>query len=75
MGLIDKFKDLASKGEQLVAEHPGQIKDALEKAEQTVDQHTGGKYHKKIAHAAGKAEEFVDKQSNKGSSTMPSPPS
>lgn len=59
---FDGLKDLTKKGQDLVAEHPDAVKEALRKATLAADRTTGGKFRQKLYAAEAKAAEFVDKQ-------------
>jgi hypothetical protein len=61
MGLGDKFKDMAGKAQDAVAEHKEQIQDAVGAASVAADRKTGGKYTDKIHKFGQKANEAVDR--------------
>lgn len=67
MGLFDELKGMAEAAEQVAAEHPDQVKSALQGLENVVDKQTGGTHHDQIAGAAAKAEEYIDKQAKPSS--------
>jgi hypothetical protein len=59
MSLQDRLRKLAEKAEDLGAEHKEELEKAIQKAEQAADAQTGGKYHKQIENAGGKAATYV----------------
>ena len=61
MGLGDKFKDLAGKAQDAVADHKEQLHDAVDAASTAADRKTQGKYTAKIAKIGQKAGEAVDR--------------
>jgi hypothetical protein len=73
MGISDRLKALTKRAENTAAEHKDQIKEAVEKAEVTADQRTGGKYHDKIAGAAAKATDYVEKLEPESPEKPPAP--
>jgi antitoxin protein of toxin-antitoxin system len=58
MSIVDKVK-------QLIAKHPDQVKQGIDKAGDAVDEKTGGKYSDKIDTAQQKASEYTDKMSDR----------
>ena len=67
VGLFDELKGMTEAAEKAAAEHPDQVKSALQSLEGVVDQKTGGAHHDQIAAAADKAEEYIDKQAKPSS--------
>ena len=67
MGLFDELKGMAEAAEEAAAEHPDQVKSALQGLEGVVDKETGGTHHDQIVGAGAKAEEYIDKQAKPSS--------
>lgn len=61
MGFLDKLKQLAGKGEDLVEKHDDQILDGIDKAADLVDDKTEHKHSDKIDKGADKAKDTVKK--------------
>ena len=61
MGLGDRFKDLAGRAQDTVAEHKEQLHDAVDAASVAADRRTGGKYSAKIAKIGQKAGDAVNR--------------
>ncbi len=60
MSLRDKANEAAEKARQYAVEHQGKIDDGIEKAAALVDDRTGGRYHGRMAEAAGKAKQYIE---------------
>lgn len=67
VGLFDELKGMAEAAEEAAAEHPDQVKSALQGLEGVIDKQTGGTHHDQIATAATKAEEYIDKHAKPSS--------
>jgi MT0933-like antitoxin protein len=61
MGFLDKLKNLAGRGEDLVEEHDEQILDGIDKAADVVDDKTNHKYSDKIDKGTAQAKKQVKK--------------
>lgn len=60
MGIMDDIAKVAHKAQDLAAQHPDQVKQALDRAEEMLDKNTGGKHTGQIHSAGDKAEAYLN---------------
>ncbi|MBV9822850.1 MAG: antitoxin [Actinobacteria bacterium] len=59
MGLMDEVNKLAQKAKDAAAEHPDQVRKAIDQAEDQIDKRTGGKHASQIDSAGDKVADFL----------------
>ena len=59
MGLMDEVGKLARKAKDAAAEHPDQVRKAIDQAENQIDKRTGGKHAGQIDSAGDKVADFL----------------
>ena len=62
MAIMDDITNLAHKAQDLAAQHPDLVKQALHKAEDILDKETGGTHTAQIHSAGDKAQSFLNDQ-------------
>lgn len=59
MGLMDEVNKLAQKAKDAAAEHPDQVRKAIDQAEDQIDKRTGGKHASQIDSAGDRVADFL----------------
>lgn len=59
MGLMDEVTKLAQKAKDAAAEHPDQVRKAIDQAENQIDKRTGGKHASQIDSAGDRVADFL----------------
>jgi hypothetical protein len=71
MGMMDDIEKLAQKARDLAAEHPDQVRKALDQAEDQLDKRTGGKHAGQIDSAGDKVADFLAPETPKNTPAKP----
>lgn len=74
MAMMDDIERLAHKARQLAAEHPDQVRKALDQAENQIDERTGGKHASQIESAGDKLADFLAPETSQAPKTNPADP-